>query len=106
MNKFIKYLFNKGYFPRDHKREAGEKILKGVYLDPKHEEFRKTLMHDICKFMAEDLEMKGSITPLQEAYFRILSLFTPKEEYDRHQYIDPVKAIEKQINESLKFAKE
>lgn len=111
--KVINYLFNKGYFP---KSIHFDKVKKKIFNDPKHQEFKDALLHEVSKKMAENmellhqpvrnLEMKGELNAIFRVYADLIETFLPEAEKAKHEYIDPIKLIEQQAKESLANRKE
>lgn len=98
MKNLINYLFNKGYFPREHKKET---VPKAIFTNPDYAPFKEALMHEVCKWMAEELELKGNISAQYEVYQRLLFTFTSEKEVAHEKYVDPLKLIEKEAKESI-----
>lgn len=96
----LKYLFSKKYFPIDYSKKRDVK-LPGVFKDPKHDPFKEALLDLLCKWMSEELSMKGNISAQYEVYCRLVEAFTPKDRFQEDNYKDPIKEIEEQIKKDL-----
>lgn len=110
MKQVINYLFNKGYLPWRKSSFLSDKRKHKIFNDPKHDEFREALLHEICKEMAEsyealaqpvkNMEMKGELNAITRLYGRFIQIMAPEKELKESRYIDPLKKIEEEIRKN------
>lgn len=94
----LEFLFRKNYFPRkDNKIDS----MPSIFKDPKHDPFKEAMLDLLCKWMAEELEVKNSISPQFEVYQRLLLAFTPREKIESLPYMDPLAAIQRDLKKEL-----